>query len=99
MLDGVARFMRNQFDKMFMRLGVATKDEVSSLRRRVRALEAEGAGKETAARGTSDTSPAKRKTTASAGSESRKTAAKRSPARKPSAKKTARKGSRPAGQA
>lgn len=99
MLDAVNRFMREQYDKIFARLGVATKEEVSSLRRRVRDLEGEARPKKAAAPRTPARSTAKRNTAGPAATKTTTTAAKRSAARKTATKKTARKSSRPARRA
>jgi hypothetical protein len=78
MLDAVYRFMRRQYDRIFARLGVATKEEVSSLRRRVRDLEGEAPRKRAAAK----KSAARKATTKKAAS--KKPAPKKAAARKTS---------------
>lgn len=110
MLDGVRRFVQERLEKLssavqeqarrqMERMGVATKEEVSSLRRQIRDLEGKrGAGK---ARATGTTAKSSRRKTATTSS-SRKTTkrpAKTSATGKRASKKTVRKSSRPARRA
>ena len=89
--DVVQRGVRQQI----ARLGVATKDEVNSLRKRVRDLEGEARPKKAAARKTPATSTAKRNAVGPGAPRATKTGAKKSAPRKTAAKKAAAKSSRP----
>jgi polyhydroxyalkanoate synthesis regulator phasin len=93
--DAVQREVRHQI----ARLGVATKDEVSSLRRRVRDLEGGARPRKTAATRTPARSTAKKSTGGPAATKATKTSAKKSTTRKTATKKAARKSSRPARRA
>jgi polyhydroxyalkanoate synthesis regulator phasin len=106
----VADVVQREVRQQIARLGVATKEEVSSLRRRVRDLEGQGPPGKTDATDAPRTSTAKRSVAGPASKRTTKTAAKRSAARKTSTKKAAskklapkkaaaRKSSRPASQA
>ena len=93
--DVVQREVRHQI----ARLGVATKEEVSSLRRRVRDLEGEVRPKTASAKRTPAKSTAKKSVAGSAPTRTTKTGAKKSAARKTATKKAARKSPGPARRA
>jgi polyhydroxyalkanoate synthesis regulator phasin len=94
----IADVVQREVRQQIARLGVATKEEVSSLRRRVRDLEGEARPATSAAKKTPPRSTAKRNA-GSASKTTTKTAAKKSASRKTATKKAARKGSRPARRA
>ena len=92
----IAEVVQREVRHQITRLGVASKEEVSSLRRRVRDLEGEVRPKKAAAKATPATSTAKKKTAGSSTTRA-KTSAKKNAARKTATKKAAaRKSSRPA---
>jgi polyhydroxyalkanoate synthesis regulator phasin len=93
--DVVQREVRQQIAK----IGVATKEEVSSLRRRVRDLEGGTRPTRAASRKPPATSTAKKSAAGSAATKTTRTAAKKSVARKTATKKAAQKSSRPARRA
>ena len=95
----IAEVVQREVRHQIARLGVATKDEVSSLRRRVRDLEGEARPKKAAAKRTPATSTAKKNTTGSAATRATKTSTRKSSARKTATKKAAGKSSRPASRA
>jgi polyhydroxyalkanoate synthesis regulator phasin len=95
----IAEVVQREVRHQIARLGVATKEEVSSLRRRVRDLEGEARPKKAAAKRTPATSTAKKSAAGSAATRASKTSTRKSPARKTATKKAAGKSSRPASRA
>jgi polyhydroxyalkanoate synthesis regulator phasin len=95
----IADIVQGEVRRQIARLGVATKEEVSSLRRRVRDLEGESRPTTAAAKRAPAKSTAKRNAAGSGAKRVAKTAAKKSVARKTATKKAARKSSRPARRA
>ena len=95
----IAEVVQREVRHQIARLGVATKEEVSSLRRRVRDLEGEARPKKAAAKRTPATSTAKKSAAGSAATRATKTSTRKSSARKTATKKAAGKSSRPASRA
>jgi polyhydroxyalkanoate synthesis regulator phasin len=95
----IADVVQREVRQQIARLGVATKEEVSSLRRRVRDLEGEVRPQKATAKRAPAPSTAKKKAVGPSATGAAKSSAKKSGARKTSTKKAARKSPPPAGRA
>jgi polyhydroxyalkanoate synthesis regulator phasin len=104
-LELITEVVKREVPRQIARLGVATRDEISALRRRVRDLEAGGGARKTAAkrapgRKTAARKPAAKKATATKAAAPKKVSARKPAGRTASAKKAAgRKSARPARRA